>query len=48
MSDVATVTLPSGTRVTCSKEQAARYQAAEKPDDKKAPAKKAASKSDKK
>lgn len=35
------VTLPSGTQVTCSPEQAKRYQAAS--ESKKAPAKKAAS-----
>lgn len=41
MPDVVKVTLPSGAAVTCSSEQAARYQVAEKPA-KKAPAKKAA------
>jgi len=45
MSDAVRVTLPSGAVVTCSEEQAQRYQASEP---KKAPAKKAAAKSDKK
>ena len=40
MADAVKVTLPSGTQVTCSQEQAKRYSPASEP---KAPAKKAAS-----
>ena len=43
MADVVTVTLPTGTRVTCSKETAKKLGLSEKSEPKKAPAKKAAS-----